>query len=390
MNNQRRITLASFLAYFVMSGLLAPIGIISGPMAELFGQPVVEITARFSWLTLGNLVGAVLALFLFDFIQLRRMLVGVYCAIFVCLASLGFLTDLTAIGIALGVSGICSGLGLAGAALVISNIYAEERRASMLVITDGSFSVAGFVCAAIATWLIARDYQWSSAYLFVALVALLIIGLSLVSRFPATRPDDGVEKPVGETWPPAVFLCLGALFLYTLGQYSMLLWLPNYAETRLGASRDEAGELVSLFWFGMFAAQIIVAWWVMKIGVRRLVLLAGVATSLFSLPLWLSRDIGLLPVFAFLWGIANLSLLKVVLSFATQMVRIPTARLVSSLLLGATLGTALSPWVTSRIVAATDNYRILQFSTLCYVMLTVLLLLASRQFARQRSNDSTQ
>ena len=36
LDNNKRITLVSFLAYFVMSGMLAPIGIISGPMAELF------------------------------------------------------------------------------------------------------------------------------------------------------------------------------------------------------------------------------------------------------------------------------------------------------------------------------------------------------------------
>ena len=67
------------------------------------------------------------------------------------------------------------------------------------------------------------------------------------------------------------------------------------------------------------------------------------------------------------------------LSFATQLVRVPTPRLVSSLLLGATLGTAVSPWVTSRIVEATSNYTILQFSTACYALLAVLLLIALRR-----------
>ena len=60
--NQNRITLACFLAYFVMSGMLAPIGIISGPMSELFDRPITDVTAQFSWLTIGNLCGAALAL----------------------------------------------------------------------------------------------------------------------------------------------------------------------------------------------------------------------------------------------------------------------------------------------------------------------------------------
>jgi TsgA-like MFS transporter len=91
-------------------------------------------------------------------------------------------------------------------------------------------------------------------------------------------------------------------------------------------------------------------------------------------------DFDILIVMSTVWGFANLGLLKVVLSFATQMLRRPTARLISSLLLGATIGTAISPWVSSQIVAATSTRFILQFGTGCYVALTILLLIASRRY----------
>ncbi len=379
MNNTHRITLASFLAYFVMSGMLAPIGIISGPMSELFNQSITDVTAQFSWLTVGNLTGAVLALFLFDWAPLKKLMVLVYALILLSLLSLNFAGDLTMIGVALGLVGICCGLGLVGAALVISRTYDAERRASMLVITDSCFSIAGFVCAGVATFLVARNFHWAGVYQFVAFVAAVILLLAVVSRFPATTVAE--QNSAGrQRWPASVWCCLGALFLYTLGQYSMLWWLPNYAETSLGASREQAGKLVGLFWFGMFAAQLFVAWWVIRVGVRKLVMIAGVSTSLFSIPLWIYEDIAGLSVLAFFWGVANLSLLKIVLSFATQMLPLPSGRLVSSLLLGATVGTALSPWVTSQIVVATDNHFVLQFSTACYVTLTGLLFAATRLF----------
>ena len=132
------------------------------------------------------------------------------------------------------------------------------------------------------------------------------------------------------------------------------------------------------FWTGMFAAQVFVAWWVLKVGVRRLVLIAATAASLSSIPLWLYADIDGLIVLATIWGFANLGLLKVVLSFATQLIHVPSARLVSTLLLAASLGTAVSPWVTSHIVAAAGNHFVLQFSTACYLALTILLILAAR------------
>jgi TsgA-like MFS transporter len=158
----------------------------------------------------------------------------------------------------------------------------------------------------------------------------------------------------------------------------MLWWLPNYAETQLGAPRDQAGQLVSQFWTGMFVAQIFVAWWVLKVGVQRLVLIAGIGSSVSSIPLWLYGDIDGLIILATLWGFANMGLLKIVLSFATQMIQVPTARLISTLLLGGSIGTAVSPWVTSQIVAATNNHFILQFSTACYVLLTIFLVAAIR------------
>ena len=387
MTNKQRLTLASFLAYFAMSGMLAPMGIISGAMAEHFGRPITEITARFSWLTLGILVGAIVALVIFDWIKLRKLLMLVYALVVSCLVALIFLSDLSLIGVALGLVGGCCGIGLAGAALIISRSYETEQRASMLVITDGFFSIAGIVCSWAAIYLIAEGYHWSGIYQFVALIALAIVLLSVSSTFPAT--DGEAQKTVArEPWPLPVWMCIGALFLYTLGQWAVLLWLPTYAETELGTTREQGGQLVSQFWTGMFAAQLFVAWWVLKVGVGRLALIAGVTTSLFSIPLWLVGDIDTLIVMATLWGFANLGLLKVVLSYATQMLQVPPARLVSSLLLGATIGTAVSPWITSKIVSATSTHFILQFGTGCYVALTILLLAASRMHQPVGTQDA--
>lgn len=376
MNNKNRLTLVSFLAYFVMSGMLTPMGIISGSMAEYFGQPVTEITSRFSWLTVGVLVGAVMALFVFGLFRLRTLMMALYGTVLASLVSLLFLSDLSHVGLAMGLVGVCCAIGLAGAALVISRTYDNERRASMLVVTDGSFSVAGIACSWVAIFLVGQGLHWSGVYQFVALITAAIVFLSIGSTFPATEAEehDATQK---EAWPPGVWLCIFGLFLYTLGQWSFLLWLPNYAETELGAPRGQAGQLAGQFWTGMFVAQLFVAWWVLKVGVPRLVMIAGVTTTLFSIPLWISRDMNLLIVLSTCWGFANLGLLKVTLSFATQMLERPTARLVSTLLLGGTLGTASSPWITSRIVAATDTHFVLQFGTGCYVALTILLLSAS-------------
>ena len=352
-------------------------------MAEYFGQPITEITAGFSWLTLGILVGAIIALFIFDWLLLKRVMVSLFCLILVSLLSLTIHDDLSLIRYALGVVGVCCGIGLAGAALTISRTYHAERRASMLVITDSSFSIAGMVCSMLATFLIARELHWASTYQFVAVIAAMVVSLAVLSKFPLTSDSDDVEVPATEIpgrWPLTVWLCIGSLFLYTLGQYSMLLWIPNYAETTRGIPRDLAGQIVSQYWMGMFAAQLFVSWWVFKVGVRKIVVLAASACTLFSIPLWILSDIDTLLIVATIWGFSNLALLKVVLSFATQMVTIPTPRLVAGLLLGATTGTAVSPWLTSQVVVASSNYVVLLFGTACFAVMTGLLVAATRFF----------
>ncbi len=376
LGNKGRITLASFLAYFVMSAMLAPMPIISGPLAELFDQSITEVTARFSWLTMGNLTGAILALIIFDFVRLRAVMLIAYSLILASLLYLSIATGLLQIGVAMGIAGLCSGLGLAGAALTISRSYETEVRASMLIITDAMFSTAGYAITALTVAMIAAGLYWASPYIVVAGFAGVIILLSALSSYPDATTST-VEESL-EPWTLPVWLCIGALFLYTLGQWSILLWLPNYAQTALGMAEDAAGNLVAMFWMGLFAGQLIVAWVVIKFGVTRLTLTAAVATCLFSIPVWAYGDESVLAALAFAWGFANLSLLKVVLSYATQMLKVPTPRLVSALLLGATVGTAVSPWVTSKIVEVTNNYFILQFGSFCYAVLAVLLFVASR------------
>ena len=379
LNNTQRITLASFLAYFIMAAMLSPIGIISGPMAEYFDEPVTAITAGFSWLTVGILVGAIAALFVLEWFRLKTLMLCLYACIVACLVSLTLHDQLALIRFALGCIGVCCGLGLAGAALTISRTYSAERRASMLVITDSSFSIGGFACSLVAAYLVAQGFHWSGVYQFVAVVAAIVMMLAATSGFPATYAVSGPGDDSGTTrWPAGVWLCLVALLLYTLGQSAILLWIPNYAGTALGAAADEAGLIVSRFWSGMFLAQLLVSWWVTRVGVRRVLWLAAGGCTLMSIPMWMLCDVGRLQLMAFAWGFSNLALLKVVLSFGTQLVPVPTARLVSGLLLGATCGTAVSPWLTSQVVELGDNHRVLQFGTACFVTMSLLLLAATR------------
>jgi TsgA-like MFS transporter len=380
MTHRVSVTLACFLAYCVMSGMLAPIGVVLPPLAEALGVAPAQASALFNWLTFGILGGSALALVIFDLLSLRAAMLLVYLAIAGSLIALRLGEHPWLLRLALGTVGVGCGVGLAGAASTISLLYAADRRASMLVITDGAFSAAGAVTAALATALVAAGLHWASSYLLVAALALLIVVISALVRFPA--PAAAVPgrpaRPAPRRWPAPVWLCVVALFLYTLGQNAMLWWLPTHLETALGVPRGEAGVVVSRYWTGMFLGQLLVAWWVLRLGARPMALLSVCCAFLGSLPLWLLAASPWLPWFALAWGVMNLGLLKVVIAFASLTVFVPSPRLIAALLFGATLGTAVSPAVTGLIVEAASPLRVLQFSSLCYLVLAVLVAAARR------------
>ena len=117
MKNSFRITIVSFLTYFILSAMLAPIGIISGPMADHFDQSVSDATRQFAWLTGGNLIGAIIALFVFEYISLKKLFVFTYGMIALALISFRAVEDLNTVGYILAIVGFGSGIGLAGAAV---------------------------------------------------------------------------------------------------------------------------------------------------------------------------------------------------------------------------------------------------------------------------------
>ncbi|MEM6818728.1 MAG: MFS transporter TsgA [Pseudomonadota bacterium] len=376
MNDRQRVTLACFLAYFVMSAMLAPIGIVSTPLAAHFGVTISEITNAFSALTQGILVGAVIALSF----STRTPLRAVFIVLFVVMSGvLLFISTLPGLGwfqSALLIIGIGCGLGLAAAAATISAAYEGNQRASALVATDGCFSVAGILIPAYATYSLRESLPVGSVYGIVAGIAALIVLLAIVSRFPHAPTTSAGQASASDKWPPAAWLGIAALTTYTLGQYAILWWLPPHLDARWGIEVASGGILVGRFWTGMFVAQIVVTIAVLRVGTFRLLGIAALLTAVGSIPLWSTGDMRLLPVLALLWGIANLGLLKLALTFVTLQFEAPSPRLVSCVLLGATLGTAISPFVSSRIVESAGTGAVLKFGTACHFVMAVLLITA--------------
>lgn len=354
--NRVALTLASFLAYFALSGMLAPIGILVQPSAAALGVSAGEMVRTLGFFSTGTLAGSLAAVVLLPSVKLRTLTLSVYgvaCCVLLCLLLMP--TDLRAIAAMLCVLGACLGIGLAQAALVISRIYSETYRPSMLVATDGSFSLAGFVTASATVFLFTQGAPWASIYGLILAVVLVIFVTAFWLEFPENvRSEDSEDAGLSvRAWPRTIWFLAAALFCYTFGQSSFLIWLPSFAQTSIGLSAAEGGHLVGQYWLGMFIGQILTVVIVVRLGAVKMSFIGALgcfmaAALLFTYPLSLVSP----SMLALIWGVCNFGLLKCLISQATLAFNETPAGLIPSLLLAASLGTACSPLVSSWMVEA--------------------------------------
>ncbi len=372
--NRIRITLTSFLAYGVMAGMLSQIGILIGPMAEHYGRPVTEIAGQFSWLTVGILAGSFISLVIFDLARIRTLSMAAMMAIAVSIAGFALIDSHRFNALLFGIIGVSCGIALPAAAIVIARSWNDQQRASMLVVTDASFSLSGTLCSALAVLFITMNLHWSAGYWTVAAMALVTLVITLLSTYPEVSPEE--KSPAlteVRSWPVPVYLCMIALFVYLVGQNFILIWLPGYSREAFQASEAAAGGLVSNFWAGMLAGQLLAATLLIRMKTRHLTMLAACMAMLATLPLWLFTDVIWLSRATFVWGFLTLGLLKLILSWATEAVPVPGPRLISTLLLAATTGTAVSPALSSLIVSQAGMRLPIQIGSFCFLIVLIVL-----------------
>ena len=354
--NRAALTLASFLAYFALSGMLAPIGILVQPSAAALGVSSGEMVRTLGFFASGTLAGSLAAVVLLPNVKMRTLTLSVYgVACCVLLLLLAMPADVRAIAALLCLLGACLGVGLAQAALVISRIYSETYRASMLVATDGSFSLAGFVTASVTVFLLTQGAPWVSIYGLILAVVLVIFVTAFWLEFPENGRSEGSENAglnLG-AWPRPIWFLAAALFCYTFGQSSFLIWLPSFAQAEMGLSTADSGNLIGQYWLGMFVGQILTVVIVVKLGSVKMSFIGALGCFLAAAFLYLHPvSLGSPSTLALIWGIGNFGLLKCLVSQATLAFKKTPAGLIPSLLLAASLGTACSPLASSWVVEA--------------------------------------
>jgi len=381
--NRLRLTLASFLSYFILAGLISQIGVLTAPMAAHFGRSLTEVAEQFTWLSVGVSAGALLSLVYFEWSGLRRSYLVCYSLAGLALLSLVVVDRWILLGPALAVVGVFGGLGLNASAVTLSLSYSAQSRPRILLVTDLCFAAAGIVMAPLAATLIAHGLPWSASYALLALMCAVLLGLSSVSRFPPSAREAG-HVAGSNRWPVSAWLCGIGLMFYLFGQVTMLIWLPTDATMRLAADSGQGATLISRYWSGMAAGQLLLVAALRSVPVRVLLATIAVLSVVASLALWLSTQLSALMFAIGLLGLCNAGVLKLTLSFGATLVQHPQ-RIVTALLFCGSFGQAVCPYLSARFVAQLDSTAALQLTSACLLIVALCLVTATlwRQPGRQ-------
>ena len=373
--NTARITLASFLAYFVMSAIITPLGVVSQPIADVFGVELTTATAVFSSLTTGIFIGSIIAMFVFDWLSIRNVVLLSTALILTSLVAIVAFNNFVAFSILLFFVGVGCGVAMSTAAAVITEVYSERLRPPMLLLTDSFYSGAGTLSSIAGVALLGAGFQWWSVYLvaMAALIFLLVLGLS--STYPEKADVDDYDDSL-RSWPPAVYVCGLSLLVYLVGVVTIYSWVPNYTQQTLGIDASEAGNLVGRFFSGMFFGQLAMFVLVLRLPIQALILFCLSGAAFLTTTLWWQTELFAIGSSMFLLGLISGGIFKVLVSYGTTLVANPSPKMVSYLLFNTALGTAIAPALSAWVVAQGSIRSSMGFATLCYALALVLLCVA--------------
>lgn len=381
--NKFGLTLLAFMTYMVMSGLMTQIGVLISPMSEYLGISITSSASMFSLLTGGTFAGTFVAMAVYGRFPIQAIFKYNYFAfllLLILLVSLDIRLQWV-VSMYLFCLGLCCGIGLAGGAVLIANLYNEQKRASAFLATDCSFSLAGYVFPSLAVMLLAANQLWTVSYATVGVLAILILVSSFILTFPATEVKNAKPPKLTASlapakvsiWTPRILIMAVALCCYLTTQTTFLTWAPNYLQYALGLDAEQAAKAVGNYWgpsiFGLLAITLIVS----KVPTRPL-LMAVIAIAIgLAFILQTTQDAHWFLMVTLALGFFTSCIFKLAISIGSQQIDNAPPILVTFLLCAATVGSTAAPALSAFVVSIFGVGSAMTMTLIGFCLMAVLM-----------------
>lgn len=375
MKNKIALTLISFLANFIMAGFASQFGMLIEPIAQRYSADVNAVASIFSLLNGGALAGTIAAFLLIEKVGVKRMTLIIYSVVFCCALAMHMSTTLWPVMVAMTLVGFCGGIGLCVAGTIVVSVWQDRIQSTMLVVQDATFNVAGVVFPLVTTYALTHNMSWSYSYLSVGMVALLTLGIVMLTRFNAcesAQPTEHVESARSE-WNPGIISGGIGLFLGMLALYTFLTWAPLFVKNKFGIPFEEAGNIITQYWaaalVGALVSTVIVARVKIHYFLLSIILLACIITSVIVS----KKTLPGLDYLAYSYGFVCAALYNAFIAYGVSFVKRASSRNVSYILISGSAGAMFSPAISALMENTMGLQKIMYAIPLLYLIIFIML-----------------
>lgn len=374
MTNNIRLTVICLLANIIAAGFVVPMGILSGPIANEFNVELTSITKQFSLLTGSYFIGSLVAFFILDYVTTRLALILYSLIIVTSAVILYFFNSPVMFPIIISIIGLTAGITLCVAGTIISKIWSSKRQQVVFLSQDAAFSFGGAVFPIVIVALLFRNYHWTIGYLLVASLALIVLFLTLSSKFDFEQGQKHAKKTESTTeWNFRIIIIGICMFMSFIGKYIVMIWLPTYMETTLSATATESGEVISrIFACGLIGALIgtVVVSRIKLSQFIGLMIFIGFVSSVYFTS---AQTIGMIKLTATAFGLVTAVLWNAFAAYAISFVETPTHKHVSYIFFCGGLATAVTPFLSSLVVDLFSISAVLNMASVLYGAVLVVI-----------------
>ena len=174
------------------------------------------------------------------------------------------------------------------------DIVRPERQSAYVTFLLTFYSIGSTVASQLSVRL--SNFVWSTRFLIIGIVGLVLAVLFLASKLILKDPDNvGLDAAVASTKSEGNYslsylaymirnhkylLILIMAFLYTGHQTAIIMWFPTYLTEHVGFSDVVMGNVISLYWIGVLLGRILYSFVFRKIKEATFIMLGSFIGSI--------------------------------------------------------------------------------------------------------------
>ncbi len=353
MYSRRAAFVAACLGILVFGIAMTALGSLLPSLMQRFGLAPAAAAGLFPLLTLGLLGGSIVFGPIVDRFGYKLLLVVCIAMIMAGIEGLAGAPSVGVVGVALVLIGVGGGAVNGATSALVADISEEGGRGAALSLMGVFFGLGALGMPFILGLLLRRlAYAPVTAAIGAAIALPLLYVLAI--RFPPPKQAQGFPLRDGlRLLRDPVLLLFGLVLFFESGQETTIAgWTAAYVQGVLAVPADRALFFLSLYWLGMTAGRLGLAWLGRRAAPERVLYVAIVLALAGALHLALARTTVGAAIGSFFIGFGFAAVFPLIFGFAGDRYPTLSGTAFGILLVVALVGGTIQPWLTGLLAGA--------------------------------------